>query len=666
MNRMALGCAVAAALCLSGCSQGGEGARTVTSPDGRVTVAVGLTDAGALTYRVLHDGAELVGTSPVNLRLSAGGETTRWLRDLTIRSVATREGRDRYTAVGGPQRRVDHPYRAMVVHAEEASGSRRKLDLELRAYDGGAALRLAVPPQPGMATVRIAAEATGFAFPANYACLGVHQKELANSHEGEYAPVAARDLRADGYYDLPLVCRTGRGGETVAIAESGIENYAAAYLVALPDHHPGAAIRLTPHPDDPAVAVKAPMTGSGVASPWRVVMIADRPEALVGSTLVDDLAAPSRIGDAGWIAPGKAVWGWWSGLIARGVANPGHNDATYRHYIDFASRFGLPYYLIDRGWAWRGDGDDPIADITRTADGVNMSALIRYARDRHVRLWLWLNWKALDGRMEEALSLYQRMGVAGIKVDYLYRQDQQMVAFYHRLLASAARHRLMVDIHASFVPRGLRRTYPNFLTEEGVMGVEYNRWSRRDTAKAHVELAYTRAALGPMDYAPGAFRNVSPEEFVARNKAPEVMTTRAHQLALFVVFPSPLAVLADAPAAYGDARGGTAPGAAFVRLVPTAWDETRGIAGEFGRTVAIARRKGRRWYVGVLTDGQARRVALPLDFLSAGQWRVASWCDGDRPDRMATRTGDITAGRGHLIVPMAANGGAALVLEPVS
>jgi alpha-glucosidase len=395
-------------------------------------------------------------------------------------------------------------------------------------------------------------------------------------------------------------------------------------------------------------------------------MVADQPAALVSSTLVDDLAAPSRVADAGWVAPGKSAWGWWSGLLARGVAHPGHNDATYRHYIDFAGRFGLPYYLVDRGWAWRGDGSDPVADITRTTDGVNMPALIRYARARHVRLWLWVNWKALDGRMEQVLSLYQRMGIAGIKVDYLYRQDQGMVAFYHRLLASAARHRLMVDIHAAFVPRGLDRTYPNFVTQEGVMGVEYNRWSRRDTAQAHVELAYGRAAIGPMDYAPGAFRNVAPARFVARPHAPEVMTTRAHQLALFVVFPSPLTVLADDPAAYENGSHGLAPGADFVKLVPTAWDETRGIAGEFGHSVAVARRRGRRWYVGLIADGHARRIALPLGFLGSGRWRVASWCDGVRPDAVVTRMGELTAGRGHLVVPMAANGGAALVLEPAA
>lgn len=662
MRRSLTHWAMLAALCLPGCSRPGRAGQPVgiASPDGRIAVTVAGATGGVLAYRVLHDGVEVVSRSPVGLRLGTGGRMDR----LTI--LGTTEGSSGGSDAHGHAVR---PYRSTVVHAQEAGGARRRIDLEVRAYDAGAAIRLVVPPQPGVKMVRIAAETTGFAFPADYACLAVHQAELANSHEGEYAPVAARDLRTDGYYDLPLVCRTGRGGETVAITESNIENYAAAYLRARPGHRPGAAIKLTPHPDDASLAVETPMGSRGVASPWRVVMIADRAEALIASTLVDDLAAPPRVPDTRWIAPGKAAWGWWSGLIAPGVADPGHNDATYKYYIDFAGRFGLPYYLIDRGWAWRHhdpNGGDPVADITRTADGVDMPALIRYARARHVRLWLWVNWKALDGRMEEVLSLYQRMGIAGIKVDYLYRQDQQMVAFYHRLLASAARHRLTVDIHASFVPRGLDRTYPNFLTQEGVMGSEYNRWSRRDTARHHVELVYTRAIIGPMDYAPGAFRNVTPARFVARDHAPEVMTTRAHQLALFVAFPSPLAVLADDPGAYGDGHGGTAPGADFLKLVPAAWDETRGVAGEFGHTVAVARRQGRRWFVGLLTDGRARTVAVPLDFLGRGRWRVASWCDGAAPDRVVTRAGEVTAGHGHLIVPMAANGGAALMLTPAA
>lgn len=660
-------------LLLQACSLVGEGEEhSISSPDGRLAITVAAdTDAG-IRYQITRDNAVVIAASRAALTFGVAEGKPKAIAPLgkvKVLSVTQRNGADRYVAVNGGSEPIVRRYSSVILHARETAGLGRKLDLEARAYDSGLAFRTIVPPQPGLSRVRIARETTDFRFPANYACLAVHQQEPSNSHEGEYAPVKAAALRPDGYYDLPLVCQTGRGGETLAISESGIENYAAAYLVAPADRRPGVAIKLTPLPDDASVAVETPMTTKGVASPWRVVMLADKPEALVESTLVSDLAAPSRVGDTSWIRPGKAAWGWWSGLLARGVADPGHNDATYRYYIDFARRFGVPYYLIDRGWAWRnasGDGDDPIADITRTTDGVNMPALVRYARDRNVRLWLWVNWKALDGRMDEAFSLYQRLGVVGIKVDYLYRQDQHMVAFYHRLLATAAKYRLMVDIHASFVPRGLERTYPNFMTSEAAMGSEYNRWSRRVTARHNVSLAYTRAVVGPMDYAPGAFRNVAPSAFKARNQAPMVMTTRAHQLAQFVAYPSPLGVLADAPSAYEDGNGASAPGADFLRRVPTQWDETRGIAGEFGRTIAIARRSGRTWFVGVLNDETARDLAIPLAFLGEGAWRVASWSDGDAPDRVVARVGEVKAGDGHLVVSLAAGGGAALVLNPAT
>ena len=390
----------------------------------------------------------------------------------------------------------------------------------------------------------------------------------------------------------------------------------------------------------------------------------DRPERMIANTLVDDLAAPSRIGDARWIAPGKAAWGWWSGLLAPGLAHPGHSDATYRYYIDFAQRFGLPYLMIDRGWAHRPDGPDSPADITRDAKDVDIPGLVRYAAARHVRLWLWVNWKALDGRMEQVLSLYERLGIAGIKADYIYRQDQEAVAFYHRLLAAAARHHLLVDLHASFVPRGLDRTYPNFLTEEGVMGAEYNKWSRKVTAGYDVRLAYTRAAIGPMDYTPGGFRNVTPAAFIPRHHAPLVMTTRAHQLAQFIVYPSPFEMLADAPSAYEDEKGRPVPGAGFLKIVPPRWDETRGVAGAFGRWIAVARRRGGRWYVGLLTDEQGRTVTILLSFLGAGQWRVGAWLDGAAPAAVDRRQGEVTA-RQRLGVPLHANGGAALVFSPI-
>lgn len=643
MARLTLALCVHAALGLSACTPGptAQVAHGIASPDGRIRISAGIGANASFDYQVTHDGHPLIAQSPAGLVPASGP-----MQPLEIVSAKRTDG---------------VTFNGMVIDAVETAGQHRKVSLELRAYDSGAAFQL-IWQGPAATTARIARETTRFDFSANALCLAVHQNALSNSHEGRYEPAAADQLHPDGYYDLPLVCQTQRAGETFALSESGLSDFTTAYLVARPKHALGVAVKLTSRPDDPSVAVVAPIPVGGLKTPWRVVMIADRPEQLIASTLIDDLAAPSVIGNADWVVPGTAAWGWWSGLLAPSLADPGHNEATYERYIDFASRSGLRYYLIDRGWAWRGggDSDDPIADVTRTTGGVDLPKLADYARRRHVGLWLWVNWKALDRRMDAALALYQRLGIAGIKVDYLNRQDQQMVAFYERLLAAAARHHLMVDIHAAFVPRGLNRTYPNFITQEGVMGAEYNRWSDRVTASYNVELAYSRAIIGPMDYAPGAFRNVSPSAFDPRSDAPEVMTTRAQQLAMTVVYPSPMLVLADSPSTYLRPNGTPVPGAEFLFNVPTAWNQTVGLAGAFGRWIAVARRKGAVWYVGVMNDEQARTVAIPLDFLGGGRWRVASWIDGATPAAVVRKAGTLDTDHRRLIVPLAASGGAAL------
>lgn len=236
------------------------------------------------------------------------------------------------------------------------------------------------------------------------------------------------------------------------------------------------------------------------------------------------------------------------------------------------------------------------------------------------------------------------------------------IGYYHRLLAAAARHHLMVNIHGAPVPRGLARTYPNFITQEGVMGAEYNRWSRKVTAGYNLRTAFSRAIIGPMDYTPGGFRNVAPGAFVPRHRLPQVMTTRAQQLAMFVVYPSPLQSLCDAPSAYLDANGRPTPGAGFLRLVPATWDGTRGIAGAWGRWIAVARRSGARWFVGVMTDETPRTVALPFGFLGDGRWRLRALVDGAQPTDVAGHAGTVRAGD-TLRVPLAARGGAVLVLD---
>lgn len=637
-------------LVLTDCHQApSQNPLAIASPDGHVEIAAGRLSGGNLAVRIRHDGADVIAPSPVGWQLATADFGPMVITSLT--PIPVTKASDRATL----------PYRELMVAARESGGEHRQVSLRLRAYDTGAAFRLELPRQTAFDAVRIAGETTKLRFPRDYACLAVRHSEYLNSHEGNYAPVRVSKLQGGALYDLPLSCQTGRGGETVAITESGVETYPGAYLVKAGQH--GVAVRLTPLPANDRIAVSASLGAKGLIAPWRVVMIASRPERLIENRLVTELAPPSRIGNARWVRPGKAAWAWWAGLDASGVPNAGYNNATYHRYIDFAARFGLPYFVIDWGWAARPNGDDELADITRFRPDIDIPELARYAAARGVRLWLWTNWKTVNGQMDKVFALYQRWGIAGIKVDYVYRQDQIAISWYHRLLTAAARHRLMVNIHGSPVPRGLERTYPNFMTEEGVMGTEYNKWSHKVTAGYNVRLAYSRAAIGPMDYAPGAFRNVGSAEFVARKKLPEVMTTRAHQLAMFVVYPSPLQSLADAPAAYLDARGRPLPETNFLRLVPASWDETRGVAGDWGKWIGVARRSGKRWFVGVMNDGDARSVAVPLHFLGSGRWHVRAWIDGARPTAVDGYQGEVEPAM-SLRIPLAAAGGAVLMLAP--
>jgi alpha-glucosidase len=238
------------------------------------------------------------------------------------------------------------------------------------------------------------------------------------------------------------------------------------------------------------------------------------------------------------------------------------------------------------------------------------------------------------------------------------RNDQQMVDYYHRLIRKAAEHRIMVDMHGAYPPGGLNRTWPNYLTQEGVMGAEYNKWSRRVTATHNVSLAFTRMLLGPLDYTPGGFRNRAPAEFEAVNSPPQVQTTRGHGLGMFVVYESPFQMVADSPDVYENA-----PGFDFLKLVPTTWDETRFIGGDIDSHVVVARRKGKDWYVGVMGNEQAHEVSVPLSFLGEGRFKAKVWEDGATPTALNVTEKAVSAAD-SLTLRLAPSGGAAVRVIP--
>ena len=276
--------------------------------------------------------------------------------------------------------------------------------------------------------------------------------------------------------------------------------------------------------------------------------------------------------------------------------------------------------------------------------------------------------------MDEALALYKKWGAAGVKVDFMNRDDQEMVNFYERLVKKAAEYQMTVDFHGAYKPTGLRRTYPNLLTREGVMGLEYSKWSDRITPEHDVTLPFTRMLAGPMDYTPGGFRNAARGQFKPRNVEPMTQGTRAHELAKYVVFESPLEMVSDYPEAYEGQ-----PGFEFIEKVPTVWDDTKVLNGEPGKYVTIARQKDNVWYLGAMTNWDARDLEIPLDFLagrgglraartSGQEYEAQVLADGPDADKVATsltiskrrvKAGD------KLTVHLAPGGGLAVILTPV-
>jgi alpha-glucosidase len=367
-------------------------------------------------------------------------------------------------------------------------------------------------------------------------------------------------------------------------------------------------------------------------------MIADEPGKLIESNIVLNLNPPSKIVDTSWIQAGKSAWDWWSGDAAPSVSfKTGMNTATMKHYIDFASASGFPYMLIDAGWAGPDPSTSPdtprLADITRTAPEIDMPELLRYAREKNVKLWLWAHWTSVDKYMDQAFPLFEKWGIAGVKIDFMNRDDQWMTGWYRRVVENAAAHHLMIDFHGAFKPDGLRRTYPNLVTREGVMGKEYLKVTARVTPAHNATLPYTRMLAGPMDYTPGAFGNSNLANFEVRRIEPMGLNTRAQELAIYVIFESPLQMVSDYPEHYAGQKEFD-----FIKRIPVTWDEVHSIGGMPMQWISLARRSGSDWYVGSLTNWEERTIKVPLNFLGPGRYEAEIYADAPDAAQEATHT----------------------------
>lgn len=635
-----------------------EQPRVCWSPDRQIELAVSTvgmrTAPSALVYSIRYQGKPVLANSKLGidpLNQAPLGS------DVRIANASLRSGEESFSLPHGKTSQVKEPYNALRVDVEERSGLQRKLSVEFRVFNGGVAFRYHVPQQYAIRELQLERELTEFRIAREGVSWPLILNGFRTSYEDNYVSLPLSAIKRESLVALPFLTEVP-GAAWVAITEAHLENYAGMYLTRTGEGPTALEAKLSPRPDRPEVAV---IRATPLETPWRVVQVAAAPAKLIESNMVLALNPPSKIADTSWIKPGKTSWTWWSGDMAKDVDfKPGMNTPTLKHYVDFSAEQGLEYALIDEGWSTnnaRGQGD--LREIRKEID---LPGLMEYARSKGVRVWLWAHWEAVDRHMDEVFAMFEKLGVAGVKIDFMERDDQWMVNFYYRAAETAAKHKLMLDFHGAYKPAGMQRTWPNVLTYEGVLGLEYLKWSNRATAEHNTVIPFTRMLAGPLDYTPGGMRNVPPAEFVPRFSEPMVPHTRAHQLALFVVFESAFTMLSDYPGAYRGAKE-----LLFLKSVPAAWDETRGVLGEPGEYAVVARRKGKDWYIGAITDGNAREIDVPLEFLPAGDFNAQIYADA--PDAAVNATHTTIESRKvnrntALKLKLAPAGGAAIVLKP--
>jgi alpha-glucosidase len=594
---------------------------SLRSPNQRIEVRIEMGDR--IRYGVLLDDKALLDGSTLSMRI-----------DQATLGVNPKVKASR-------PRRVDQTLEPPV-HQKSAALRERFHELRLemqggyavvfRAFDEGVAYRIETSlPAP---EVKVYAEEMSLNFPGDYGVFFPKEEGFFSHNERSYDYVRLKDIPATAIGTMPAVV-DGPGGVKLAVAESDVEDYPGLWLKGtggngLSGTFPAYPLKENLERDrDLKVTERADyiaVTRGARTYPWRIVGIAEKDGDLLTNAIVYLLAKPSQVADTSWVKPGKVAWDWWNANNIYGVGfKSGVNTQTYKYYIDFASRYGIEYIVLDEGWYVLGD-------VMKVVPEMDMEALTAYAREKNVGIILWLVWKTFDDKLDQALDRFEKWGIKGLKVDFMQRDDQPLINFYHKVSREAAKRHMLVDFHGAQKPATMTRTWPNLISTEGVRGLEWDKWSDSTNPEHDVTLPFTRMFLGPMDYTPGAMVNATKKSFAHIFETPMSMGTRCHQLAMYVVFESPLQMLADSPSNY--LREPEA--MEFLGPVPTTWDETRVLDGKIGDYVAVARRHGSDWYVGAMTDWTPRDLEIDLSFLPEGSFELDAYADGINADRWAS------------------------------
>jgi alpha-glucosidase len=630
------------------------------SPDGRLQIQFETAtnnrpaESGQLVYSITAGGKPLLDRS--GLRLDLQGY--RPLGTEGVRIVKTTPGTvdETYKLIAGKRNMVRNHYNFLLVDTQDNEG--RQLTIEARAYDDAVAFRYVIPDQAGLHEFRLTKEATEFHLSKDATTYALVLPNFRTSYESEYIKLNASafagkaGLSGADLIGLPLLMEVP-GVAWMAITEADLRGNSAMYLKNPSTEWGGHRFESVIAPgDDPEVLVSSTLPHN---TAWRVLLIGDEPGRLIESSVITSLNPPSAIADTSWIHPGLTAWDWWSGSIGPD-GQSAFTTATMKYYVDFAADSGFPYMLVDAGWSVRND-------ITKMNGKVDIPALVQYASAKNVKIWIWMHHDAVDEQMNDAFPLYEKWGVAGIKVDFIERDDQRGINFYYRVAEAAAQHHLMVDFHGATKPWGIERTYPNVLGYEAVLGMEQSRAGMRDNPDHRATLPFTRMLAGPMDYTPGGFDNVTKTDFVARNNHVMVMGTRAQQLAMYAIYDAPFQMVSDTPSAYKDQ-----PAFEFIRHASATWDDTKVLGGRPGEYILMARRRGDEWFVGSLTNWSSRDLDIPLAFLGDGKYRAEIYADAPDADRypksVSVRKQTVDRNM-HLKAQLASGGGYAVRFVPL-
>ena len=630
------------------------------SPDGKIVVTV--AEGNHVTYSVEREGIRLLAPSQISMTLVGGYvyggkdsfKVSRKSVDQTLpaRNFKRAQVRDHYN---------------------EMTLSTSAYSIVFRAYDDGVAYRFVAGGKAG--EFAVAYEQAEFAFPYDYMAYipyerdgGSLEEQFFNSFENTYSHHMVSKWEKGRIAFLPLTLEAANGIK-LCITESDLRDYPGMYLI---NQDGGRSLRGV-FANCPSQVVQGGhnelqglirsrhnylvRTTSPRNFPWRVIVIAKEDRQLAESDLTWRLATPASGTDWSWVKPGKVAWDWWNDWNVTGVDfESGVNNETYKHYIDFASEHGIEYVILDEGWAVNKQ-----ADLMQVVPEIDLPMLCNYAKEKNVGLILWAGYWAFNRDMEGVCRHYSAMGVKGFKIDFMDRDDAEMVNFYEKAASVAAKYHMVVDFHGAFKPSGIQRTYPNVLNFEGIHGLEQMKWCppEVDQVTYDVTVPFTRLVAGPADYTQGAMRNATRANYYPSNSEPMSQGTRCHQLAEYIVFDAPLTMLCDSPSNYRREEECTS----LIASIPTVWDETIALQGKIAEYVVIARRSGSKWYVGALGNWDARDLEIDLSRLGIGAKQGEAYVDGINAHRAASdyRREKVSV-NGTWKVHLAPGGGALLIL----